>query len=160
MSSLRCQITRQPESQVALMSEECWTCRRTQTSWQPCRTSSSATGCASLPLTFTNPVCLIFKRQTLLKANTSMTPSLYQRQGSSRLLGKLLYSGGRLCLPRRPACSARMEICRQPCWKRDHACNQQVSSVIFWGHFSPQGAGDGTEFSTDVNHIRSQSADA
>ena len=92
------------------------------------------------------------------KANSSMNPSFYERQGSPRLLGKLLYSGGRLCLPRRPACSARMEICRQPCWKRDHACNQQVS--FFGGNFSPQGAGDGTEVGTDVKHIRSQSTDA
>ena len=33
-------------------------------------------------------------------------------------------------------------------------------SLFFGGNFSPQGAGDGTEFSTFVKHIRSQSTDA
>ena len=58
--------------------------------------------------------------------------SSYQRQGSPRLLGNLLDSGGRFCMPCRSARRARLEICPQPCWKRDHACDQQVSSVFFF----------------------------
>ena len=50
----------------------------------------------------------------------------YGRQGSPRVLGNLLNIGGRFCLPRRSSRCARMEICNQPRWKRDHACHQQV----------------------------------